>query len=103
MDIGPSEAETFWIGFPSALRMLGSGDHQLDAAQAALPELAHRSSARVAAPEGGLEVAVAKLLHASCQRCRVHFARNALAYDLQFCRYCRNRARRGDSRPSEMI
>ena len=28
----------------------------------------------------GLKVAVAKLLHASWQRCRVHFARNALAY-----------------------
>ena len=31
-------------------------------------------------PRDGLKTAIAKLLHASWQRCRVHFARNALAY-----------------------
>ena len=64
MDIGPSEAETFWTAFLRKLRQRGLRGVKLVISDA----------------HDGLKVAVAKLLHASWQRCRVHFARNALAY-----------------------
>jgi putative transposase len=64
MDIGPSEAETFWTGFLRKLRQRGLRGVKLVISDA----------------HDGLKAAVAKLLHASWQRCRVHFARNALAY-----------------------
>lgn len=64
MDIGPSEAETFWTSFLRGLRQRGLRGVKLVISDA----------------HEGLKAAVAKLLHASWQRCRVHFARNALAY-----------------------
>jgi len=64
MDIGPSEAETFWTEF--------------------LRKLARRGlrGVRLVISDGheGIKAAVAKVLHASWQRCRVHFMRNALAH-----------------------
>ncbi len=64
MDIGASEAETFWTAFLRKLRQRGLRGVKLVVSDA----------------HEGLKAAVAKLLHASWQRCRVHFARNALAY-----------------------
>ena len=63
IDIGPSEAETFWTAF---LRKL-----------ARWPA---RRQARHLGRAQGLKVAVAKALSATWQRCRVHFQRNALAH-----------------------
>ena len=64
MSIGASEAEPFWTSFLRSLTRRGlrgvklviSDDHE------------------------GLKAAVAKLLKATWQRCRVHFMRNALAH-----------------------
>src|SRR5277367_3974345 len=64
MDIGPSEAETFWTEF---LRKLGR--RGLRGVKLVISD-AHE----------GLKAAIAKVLNASWQRCRVHFMRNALAY-----------------------
>ena len=64
MDIGPSEAETFWTNF--------------------LRKLARRSlnSAKLIVSDSheGSKAAVSKVLTATWQRCRVHFMRNALAH-----------------------
>ena len=64
MDVGPSEAETFWTEFLRKLRRRG-----LRGVKLAISD-AHE----------GLKTAVAKVMHASWQRCRVHFMRNALAH-----------------------
>ena len=64
MDVGPSEAETFWTAFLRKLRQRGLRGVKLVVSDA----------------HEGLKAAVAKLLNAAWQRCRVHFARNALAY-----------------------
>jgi transposase-like protein len=64
MDVGPSEAETFWLEFLRKLRRRG-----LRGVKLAISD-AHE----------GLKAAVAKVMHASWQRCRVHFMRNALAH-----------------------
>ena len=64
MDIGHSEAEAFWTAFLRKLRQRGLRGVKLVVSDA----------------HDGLKAAVAKLLHASWQRCRVHFARNALAH-----------------------
>jgi putative transposase len=64
MDIGASEAEAFWTAFLRKLRQRGLRGVKLVISDA----------------HEGLKTAAAKLLHASWQRCRVHFARNALAY-----------------------
>ena len=64
MDIGASEAEAFWTAFLRKLRQLG----------------VRRLKLVVSDAHEGLKAAVAKLLNATWQRCRVHFARNALAY-----------------------
>ena len=61
---GPSTQETFWTGFLRKLRQRGLRGVKLVISDA----------------HDGLKASVAKLLHASWQRCRVHFARNALAY-----------------------
>ena len=61
---GPSTHETFWTGFLRKLRQRGLRGVKLVISDA----------------HDGLKAAVAKLLHASWQRCRVHFARNALAH-----------------------
>ena len=64
MATGASEAETFWTGFLRSLarrslrevKLVISGSHE------------------------GLKAAVSRVLHASWQRCRVHFMRNVLAH-----------------------
>jgi len=64
MDIGPSEAETFWAEFLRKLARRGLRGVKLVVSDA----------------HDGLKAAVARVLHASWQRCRVHFMRNALAH-----------------------
>jgi len=64
MAIGPSEAETFWTEFLRGLARRGLRGVKLVISDA----------------HEGLKAAVAKVLHASWQRCRVHFLRNALAH-----------------------
>jgi putative transposase len=62
--VGPSEAETFWIAFLRQLARRGLRGVKLVISDA----------------HEGLKAAVARVLHASWQRCRVHFMRNALAH-----------------------
>src|SRR5438132_6702392 len=64
MDIGPSEAETFWTEFLRKLARRGLRGVKLVISDA----------------HDGITAAVAKALHASWQRCRVHFMRNVLAH-----------------------
>jgi transposase-like protein len=64
MDIGPSEAETFWTGFLRKLARRGLRGVKLVVSDA----------------HEGIKAAVAKVLTATWQRCRVHFMRNALAH-----------------------
>jgi transposase-like protein len=64
LDIGPSEAETFWTEFLRKLARRGLRGVKLVISDA----------------HEGLKAAITKVLHASWQRCRVHFMRNALAY-----------------------
>ena len=61
--IGPSEAETFWTGFLRSLTRRGLRGVKLVVSDA----------------HEGLKAAIAKVLGATWQRCRVHFMRNALA------------------------
>src|SRR5471032_1859488 len=65
MDIGPSEAETFWTEFLRKLRRRGLRGVKLVVSDA----------------HEGIKATVSKILTASWQRCRVHFMRNALAQD----------------------
>jgi putative transposase len=64
MDIGPSEAETFWTEFLRKLARRGLRGVKLVVSDA----------------HEGLKAAAARVLNATHQRCRVHFARNALAH-----------------------
>ena len=64
MDIGPSEAETFWIEFLRKLARRGLRGVKLVISDA----------------HEGIKAAVAKVTNASWQRCRVHFMRNVLAH-----------------------
>jgi transposase-like protein len=64
MDIGPSEAETFWTAFLRKLARRGLRGVKLVVSDA----------------HEGIKAAVAKVLTATWQRCRVHFMRNALAH-----------------------
>jgi len=64
MAVGPSEAEPFWTSFLRSLTRRG-----LRGVKLAISD-AHE----------GLKAAVAKVLKATWQRCRVHFMRNALAH-----------------------
>jgi putative transposase len=64
MDIGPSEAETFWTEFLRKLRRRGLRGAKLIISDA----------------HEGIKAAVAKLMNATWQRCRVHTMRNALAH-----------------------
>jgi putative transposase len=64
LDIGPSEAETFWTAFLRKLTRRGLRGVKLVVSDA----------------HEGIKAAIAKVLHATWQRCRVHFARNVLAY-----------------------
>jgi putative transposase len=64
MDIGPSEAETFWMAFLRKLARRGLRGVKLVISDA----------------HEGIKTAAAKVLCATWQRCRVHFARNVLAH-----------------------
>jgi transposase-like protein len=64
MDIGPSEAETFWTAFLRKLARRGLRGVKLVVSDA----------------HEGIKATVRKVLNASWQRCRVHFMRNALAH-----------------------
>jgi putative transposase len=64
MDVGPSEAETFWTAFLRTLARRGLRGVKLVISDA----------------HEGIKAAVAKVLHATWQRCRVHFMRNVLAH-----------------------
>ncbi|AVT78139.1 mobile element protein [Rhodopseudomonas palustris] len=64
LDIGPSEAETFWTAF--------------------LRELARRAlrgvKLVVSDAHEGIKAAVSKIFNATWKRCRLHFMRNVLAH-----------------------
>jgi transposase-like protein len=62
--VGASEAETFWTEFLRSLARRGLRGVKLVVSDA----------------HEGLKAAVARVLHAGWQRCRVHFMRNALAH-----------------------
>jgi putative transposase len=64
MDIGPSEAETFWTEFLRKLARRGLRGVKLVISDA----------------HEGLKAAIARVLHATWQRCRVHLMRNLLAH-----------------------
>src|SRR5471030_2522170 len=64
LDIGPSEAETFWTEFLRKLRRRGLRGVKLVVSDA----------------HEGIKAAVSKIFTSSWQRCRVHFMRNALAH-----------------------
>ena len=64
MDIGPSEAETFWTAFLRSLARRGLRGVKLVVSDA----------------HEGIKAAVSKVLTATWQRCRVHFMRNVLAH-----------------------
>jgi len=64
MTIGPSEAETFWTEFLRKLARRGLRGVKLVISDA----------------HEGIKAAISKVLHATWQRCRVHFMRNVLAY-----------------------
>lgn len=64
MDIGLSEAETFWMEFLRKLRRRGLAGVKLVVSDA----------------HEGIKAAVAKVFQATWQRCRVHFMRNVLAH-----------------------
>jgi transposase-like protein len=64
MTVGHSEAEPFWVEFLRTLARRGLRGVKLVTSDA----------------HEGLKAAVAKVLGATWQRCRVHFMRNALAY-----------------------
>ena len=64
MTVGCSEAETFWTEFLRSLARRGLRGVKLVVSDA----------------HEGLKAAIAKGLHASWQRCRVHFMRNVLAH-----------------------
>jgi len=62
--VGPSEAATFWVGFLRSLHKRALKGVKLVISDA----------------HEGLKYAIAQVLKATWQRCRVHFMRNALAY-----------------------
>ncbi len=64
MSIGPSEAETFWTEFLRQLARRGLRGVKLVISDA----------------HEGIKAAIGKVLHATWQRCRVHFMRNVLAH-----------------------
>jgi len=64
MAIGPSEAETFWTDFLRKLTRRGLRGVKLV----------------ISDSHEGIKAAVARVLNATWQRCRVHFMRNALAH-----------------------
>jgi transposase-like protein len=75
MTVGPSEAETFWTDFLRSLARRGLRGRVPIARVRWGPVKLVISDAHE-----GLKAAVAKVLHATWQRCRVHTMRNLLAY-----------------------
>ena len=64
LGLGPSEAETFWMGFLRGLKARGLEGTKLVISDA----------------HSGLRAAIERVFDASGQRCRVHWMRNALAH-----------------------
>ena len=64
MQVGPSEAETFWTEFLRSLARRGLRGVKLVISDA----------------HEGIKAAVEKIMHATWQRCRVHFMRNVAAH-----------------------
>jgi putative transposase len=64
MAVGPSEAETFWTDFLRSLARRGLRGVRLVISDA----------------HEGIKAAVSKVMHATWQRCRVHFMRNVMAH-----------------------
>lgn len=64
LDVGPSEAETFWTAFLRKLARRGLRGVKLVISDA----------------HEGIKASVAKVMNTTWQRCRVHFMRNALAH-----------------------
>ncbi len=64
MQVGPSEAETFWTDFLRALARRGLRGVKLVVSDA----------------HEGIKAAVSKVMNATWQRCRVHFMRNVSAH-----------------------
>ena len=64
LDVGPSEAETFWTAFLRKLARRGLRGVKLVVSDA----------------HEGIKAAVSKVLCSTWQRCRVHFMRNVLAH-----------------------
>jgi transposase-like protein len=64
MDVGPSEAETFWTAFLRKLARRGLRGVKLVISDA----------------HEGIKASVVKVMNATWQRCRVHFMRNVLAH-----------------------
>jgi transposase-like protein len=64
MEVGPSEAEPFWTGFLRSLARRGLRGVKLVVSDA----------------HEGIKAAVSKVMHATWQRCRVHFMRNVSAH-----------------------
>lgn len=64
MRVGPPEAEPFWTDFLRSLMRRGL----------------RRLKPVISDAHEGLKAAVAKVLHATWQRCRVHFMRNAMPH-----------------------
>ncbi len=64
MAVGPSEAETFWTDFLRSLARRGLRGVKLVISDA----------------HEGIKAAVSKVIHATWQRCRVHFMRNVMAH-----------------------
>jgi putative transposase len=64
MAVGASEAEPFWLDFLRTLKRRGLAGVRLVVSDA----------------HEGLRAAITRVLRATWQRCRVHFARNALAH-----------------------
>ena len=83
MDIGPSEAETFWTEFLRKLARRGLRGVKLVISDA----------------HEGIKAAVSKVLNATWQRCRVHFMRNVLAHAGKSGRRVRLRLHRHRLRP----
>jgi len=64
MKVGPSEAETFWTDFLRGLARRGLRGVKLV----------------ISDSHEGIKAAVSKVMHATWQRCRVHFMRNVMAH-----------------------
>ena len=64
MQVGPSEAETFWTDFLRGLARRGLRGVKLV----------------ISDGHEGIKAAVSKVMHATWQRCRVHFMRNVMAH-----------------------